>query len=231
MADTQLPANDTISINLAESWDPEDVKPRIISKPAQAMMRQAIFTDASEGVFYIWGGKTSYSDSVPDARLWKFTPGSDGDGSWSSSVPGGDFLGLQRSEAGVFVSTPDAAFHFGGEATDRTTKEQPRGPVPGYVQFNFTTGAWANHSTGPWSASGQLTGAAAVYVPTFGPNGVVVLLGGSDPAGGYLSMQNLTFLDPVTGDWHWQETQDSGPPPRIFHCAVGVESPNKTFEM
>ncbi|KAH6691469.1 hypothetical protein F5X68DRAFT_229322 [Plectosphaerella plurivora] len=227
--------NDTLSINLAESWDPKDVALRKILKPAQNLVRQAIFTDESGGAFYAWGGKTSYQDETPEAELWKFTPGSQGDGSWTSSTPndGGIFSGLQRSSDGAYASTPNAAFHFGGVASIRSTTTRPFGPVPGYVKFNSTTQAWSNHTEGGWARSRLLEGGSAVYVPTFGPNGVVMIIGGREPDGNYLSMQNVTFMDPVTGDWHFQETEtgETVPHSRVHHCVVGVESPNKTFEI
>lgn len=221
---------------MAESWNPKDVKFNHINKDAPIMMRQALLLDNSSDEFYVWAGQTSYEAPVPEADLWKFEPDGRGGGSWSSQLPenSGDFTELRRTSGGAFASTSDAAFVFGG-GSSRTTDPNARGPVKGFLEFNFTTQIWTNHSSGPWSDSGSLRSAAAVHVPTFGPNGLVMLLGGVDQAapGGeeYMPMDNVTFMDPVTKEWHWEKTSGSPPRSRVSHCAVGVASPNNTFEM
>ncbi|KAG7143361.1 Kelch repeat-containing protein like [Verticillium longisporum] len=232
-------ANATLSIPLTRSWKPADVKITEIDKPVMGMVKEAIFTHEASNSFYIWGGHVPYDAApVPTNQLWRFSSDGDGGGTWNPETPGNPstYTSLTRSQGGAYVSTPDAAFWFGGLETPGTSGG-PRGYVPGYLSFNFTTKSWANETNSPWSSYGTLYGGDAHYVPTFGPNGIVILIGGStwDMTGsgsmGYLDMQNLTFFDPVTREWHSQTTSGEAPLRREWFCVAGAESTNGTYEI
>lgn len=103
----------------------------------------------------------------------------------------------------------------------------------------MTTKSWANETTDAFSDYGTLIGGAAVYIPTFGPNGLITVLGGStwglEPDQkkplGWLDFNNLTLFDPVTKDWYWQKTTGNAPTSRRNFCTVGAEGTNGTYEM
>ncbi|KXH55831.1 kelch repeat protein [Colletotrichum nymphaeae SA-01] len=237
------PTNTTLSIDLTKSWTPEDVEIKETSKSAPKMMRQAIFTDNSSDSFYIWGGFTSYGAKIPDAKLWHFTPDGSGGGQWGTVLPHGNtaFTALTRSQGGAFVSTKDSGFYFGG-FSDSGSDPNPNGPVPGFLQFNYTATdtAWTNNSDSvPYSDYGTLVGATAHYAP-YGPNGLIMIFGGgSHVIGtgqsvdnvGYLSFSTIYFMDPVTKAWYTQQTSGNAPGPRMWHCTVGVQGPNSTYEI
>ncbi|KAF6838715.1 kelch repeat protein [Colletotrichum plurivorum] len=239
------PVNSTLSLDLSTSWTPSKVVMKQTQKgSAPKMMRQAIFTDKSSNAFYIWGGFASYDGKPPDPQLWKFDTDSKGGGAWSTEIkPGHDaFTKLTRSQGGVYVSTPDSGFYFGG-FSQKTSDPNPNGPVPGYLQFNFTSRAqaWTNSTDKvPYSQYGTIVGGAAHYVSSFGPNGLVMLFGGgehiigdgqaSDNVG-YLSFGTLYFMDPVTKVWYSQKTSGTAPSPRMWHCAVGAEGSDGTYEI
>ncbi|KAM0276761.1 hypothetical protein ACHAQH_006410 [Verticillium albo-atrum] len=231
--------NRTLSIDMSKSWKPSDVTIREIRKISPNLNRQAMFTDASSNSFYIWGGHTSWGAAVPKKEVWRFTADGSGGGDWTTHIPANPdtFDELKRPEGGVFCNTPDSAFHFGGIAT-RSTDVRYSGALPGFVQVNFTTQTWTNHTEGPWSAYSTIYAAAAEYIPTFGPNGLVMLLGGetrelggSSGNRGYLSFQNLTFMDPATREFRYQRTTGNAPSGRFYHCSVGVEGKNGTYEI
>lgn len=230
--------NRTLSINVSSSWDVADVEIRSLEKSSPNMMRQSLFKRGRTNSFYIWGGHTPYSAPVPNRELWRFNADGEGGGSWGPETPSNPsfFRALQRSEGGAFVSTPDAGFHFGGLSSS-STSIAAAGHVPGYVVFNYTTQSFSNETNAPWSAYGTLRGATAEYIPTFGPNGLIMLIGGSTHALGnpeqlgMMDFQNLTFFDPVTKDWYYQSTSGTAPTRRVRHCSVGVGSPNGTYEM
>lgn len=212
-----------------------------LSQDSPGLTLQALLTDESSDSFYVWGGYRMRPQSRPEASssdLWKFTADGSGGGSWEAESQDDAFTNLVRSQAGASVSTRDAAFHFGGRSTTDSTTE-PEGPVPGYFHFNFTTDdhSWQNETEAPYSSEGTLYGATATWVPTFGPNGLIVLLGGqslemANPDNEqYLPMDEVHFMDPVTKTWYKQKTTGALPARRMFHCAVGVESTNGTFEM
>ncbi|KAL0932015.1 kelch repeat protein [Colletotrichum truncatum] len=238
------PVNSTLSIDLTTSWKPSNVQLKETKKrSAPTMMRQAIFTDNSTNAIYIWGGFISYQNKLPDAQLWRFNPDGSGSGSWNTEIKPGhsSFVSLERSQGGIYVSTPDSGFYFGGYS-QATSDPTPSGPVPGYLQFNFTdqTQAWTNHTDVPYSQYGTIAGGAAHYVPNYGPNGLVMLLGGGQYAVGggaaaddvgLLAFDTLYFMDPVTKKWYTQRTSGNAPAPRQWHCVVGARGDQNTYEI
>lgn len=199
------------------------------------MNRQAILTDNSSDTFYVWGGGTSYGQAVPDPVLWKFTVDGQGGGEWTTEddMANADrFRGLERTQGAAYASTPEKGFVFGGDS-DSTTSPDPKPPVSGYATFDFDTKTWSRESSGPYTREGTLFGATATYVPGFGPNGIIMILGGvgGDGADDYLDFETLHFMDPETGAWHTQKATGQWPQDRATHCAVGVAGDNGTYEM
>ncbi|OHW93407.1 kelch repeat protein [Colletotrichum incanum] len=237
------PLSSTLSIDLSKSWKPADVEIKQTQKGAQNMMRQAIFADNSSNSFYIWGGFASYTADPPAARLWKFVADGSGGGSWNTEFkPGNDFFTqLTRSQGGAYVSTPDSGFYFGGYS-DAKSDPNPEGPVPGFLQFNYTATdqAWTNHTEVPYSTYGTLVGASAHYVPSYGPHGLVMIFGGrshvigsgqSNSNVGWLDFGKIHVMDPLTKKWYSQKTSGNAPGARMWHCTVGALSQNNTYEI
>lgn len=236
--------NSTLSIDLTSYWTPSNVTFTETKKTdAPTMMRQAILKDNSSGIFYIWGGFISYSNPLPSAQLWRFNPDNQGGGSWNTEIKPGHstFLDFERSQGGVFVSTPESGFYFGGYS-QATSDPTPAGPVPGFLEFNYAnqTQAWTNHTDAPYSPYGTMAGGAAQYIPTFGDNGLVMLFSGGTYTVGegvasddvaLQAFDTLYFMDPVTKKWYTQKTSGTPPAPRQWHCAVGAQGQNNTYEM
>ena len=117
---------------------------------------------------------------------------------------------------------------------------RPRGYAanPGLVS-DISRDTFANDSAADVSTFGALFGRTLQFMPRFGPNSVVLVLGGStydlnagdQPQGVGRDFRNLTFFDPVTSQWYWQSTTGKAPTPRQEHCSVGVESHDGTYEM
>ncbi|KAK2000051.1 kelch repeat protein [Colletotrichum falcatum] len=233
----------TLSIDLSKSWKPAEVEIKQTQKGAPTMNRQAVFTDTLSKSFYIWGGFASYAADPPPARLWKFSADGSGGGSWSTEIkPGHDlFTQLTRSQGGAYVSTPDSGFYFGGYS-GADSDPNPEGPVPGFLQFNYTATdrAWTNYTDVPYSTSGNVVGASAHYVPGYGPNGLVMLFGGrfhvigsgqSNSNVGWLGFDTIYFMDPLTKKWYSQKTNGNAPGARMWHCTVGAVGQNNTYEI
>lgn len=210
------------------------------------MVGHALWSDGGD-TLYIWGGHASYANpegTTPDAPAsWKLTTDGQGGGKWSKELPNNPTLfnaGLIRSEDGAVVSTPSAAFWIGGLATPGTHDIAVRQPIPGMVSFNFTTKSWKNETAPAFAPPyGTVYKGSAQYIPKFGPNGLVMVLGGTnwalDPAetqpSAWMDFQNLTFFDPVTKDWHWQGTTGDAPTSREDFCVVGAEGKDGTYEI
>ncbi|OLN87990.1 Kelch repeat-containing protein-like protein 1 [Colletotrichum chlorophyti] len=233
--------NSTLSIDMSASWSSSSVAIQQIPKTPKPMDEQAIWTNEATNSFYIWGGHSPFGAKLDDPALWKFEADGKGGGAWSKEVPANPtlFSELRRNEDGAFVTAKDTAFWFGGSSSGWTSPNPYTQPVPGILSYNFTTKTWANETTNAFSKFGTMIGGRAVYVPTFGPNGLITLLGGNtwnlmpdqkSPIG-WMDFSNLTFFDPITRDWFWQNTTGNAPTPRSSPCTVGVQGKNGTYEI
>lgn len=223
-----------MSIDLSTSWRIEDVVINEISRSAsvKSKSRPALLVDPSGDSFYIWGG--SNAANLGDLALRKFTADGRGGGSWSEETDLANrpvFEQLDRVQGAAHVSTPTRAFVVGG-VSSKGTSLQPKDIITGYVAFDFDDKSWSQNDTADYSSDGSLFGATMTYVPDFGDNGVVVMLGGTfDGAKQYLDFGTVHLLDPVTREWHQQAATGLKPSKRALHCATGVAGPNGTYDM
>lgn len=171
------------------------------------MQSGGLFVDTGgNGAFYTYGGIHAAVYSPPSREdLWKFRADGNGSGTWITETPSNAnfFNDMIRTSLGAWTSTPDAGFWIGGISDARSTREEAdRGPISGILSYNFTNNEWRNDSSAGLSPDGTLTGASATFVPSFGANGLIVLLGGSsryDQEGvGHQPMDDIRFFDPVT---------------------------------
>ncbi|KAI3528019.1 kelch repeat protein [Colletotrichum filicis] len=233
--------NSTLSIDLTTSWSATSVRIREIPKTPKTMDQQAMWKNDAKSTFWIWGGHSPFGAPLDEPTSWKFEADGKGGGTWSKETPANPtlFQELRRNEGGAFASTPDAGFWFGGQSSGWTTSNPYSQPLPGILSYNMTTRSWANETNDAFSKYGTLTGGSAVYIPTFGSNGLITIMGGAtwglepDQAKplGWQDFSNLTFMDPVTRDWYWQKTTGNAPTPRSNFCSVGVEGSNGTYEI
>lgn len=235
--------NSTLSIDISKSWTTSDVSFRTIQRPWYSKANQAIWTDQEAGHFYVWGGKWIRGRNMTDNELWKFTPDGNGGGSWSTEAPANSelFDGLHQSEFGSFTNTNDTGFYIGGLASGWTEYHRARNQVlPGMVAFNMKTKTWHNGTTS-FSPFDTLIAGSAHYVPNFGPNGLVMVLGGissslvGDPnwaTAPPFDFQNLTFFDPQTKRKYSQmATGDIPLFPRVSSCVAGFQNSEGGYEM
>lgn len=106
----------------------------------------------------------------------------------------------------------------------------------GLVSFDTGSLKWANAWSSGYGQYGTNNGEQMEYAP-FGPNGVLVVLGGLEaPVGtvnkySSLSWDTVRFVDPSTGKWYSQPTTGPRPSTRSYFCSVGVQGPNNSYEM
>lgn len=241
-------ANSTLFIDLSTSWSPDTVSISEIIRPnPPSMGSQAVMTDKTSQCFYVWGGYSHYGIPVSSPpELWRLCDRGEngrGDrGAWEkvdlrSSSDFSDYPGLAHS---AYATANNAGFAFGGRRyTYNPLKWEDTSSQ--YMSFNFTTKAWAAHNfPGPLSSTDDPTlwGARAVFVPNYGPNGLIFLFGGvsgdvKDPDA-YPTFTSVRFMDPVRRVWYEQKTTatDEGfPNGRHGHCVVGVAGTDNTYEM
>lgn len=199
------------------------------------MYDQAILTDSRAKAFYVWGGITSWSAPLRPPTLWRFDAASDG--KWDDTRRSSNnevFVEIKRAQNPAYASTPDAGFIFGGTSVAGSSPD-PSGNRRGYISFEFATRTWEEHAEAPYSDDGTIWGGSATYVPGFGPNGLVFVMGGMHSRGEqpakYIDFGTLHFLDPVTRKWYSQATTGDVPGERHQHCVGGAAGANGTFDM
>ena len=102
------------------------------------------------------------------------------------------------------------------------------------VHFNMSSRTFVNTSTPATLAnSGAVDNGAMHYVPSFGPQGFFVAMGGDtiQNVPGLISFDTVAVFDPAKQEWFNQSTTGSPPTSRIEFCTAGIESTNGTYEM
>ncbi|KAH0431290.1 kelch repeat protein [Colletotrichum camelliae] len=179
------------------------------------MASQALWVDATTNSFYIWGGHSpngNYINKSLASTIWRFQADGEGGGIWSEEQPA-------------------------------NPTEYEVQAAPGVLSFDFRAKRLKNDTTQDvFPPYGTSIGGSATYIPVFGDNGLIMVMGGysqglgSNIAGQkppihYTDFTNLTFMDPVTKVWYWQVTTGDAPTPRGGFCSVGVEGINGTYDI
>lgn len=238
--------NSTLTFNVSTSWPTNRVNIYAIDKPAPKLIRQAIWPGPKREIFYIWGGRTVNGlnrDKISKDSMWRFATDGKGRGQWSSEIPSDsdDFDEMGLPQRGAFTAVGNTGFWFGGTIIEDSYPDVDveMRPVQGMMTFDMKSKTFTNESTPDVSPQGTILGGTAEYVPGFGPNGVVMILGGY----GYTldtkarspehtrRFDELTFFDPESREWYSQAATGEIPAPRLDHCSVGVKSSSDTYEM
>ncbi|KAK1847130.1 kelch repeat protein [Colletotrichum chrysophilum] len=241
------PVNSTLSINLKQSWNSANVM--MLSAPkgeTPRMELQGIWRDTEFKSFYIWGGQVPYWSKPPENDIWRFEVDGNGGGTWSKRSPPNlaELYKLDRATEGAFCQSKTTGYYFGGYANERTdlsiTDKDKTRNVPGIVSYDLKTGS-INHTTFQGSGKFTFKGGTMEYVP-FGPDGLLLALGGFQGAPtetGYgnwtgVDFTSVNLYDIKAKKWHSQRTtgsKSSIPPPTEKFFTVGVQGPNKTYEI
>ena len=108
-------------------------------------------------------------------------------------------------------------------------------PVPGLMQFNMKTQKFLNSTAGGYSFNGTAEKGAMHYVPSFGPDGLFIVMGGDDcwhtDPEHLTDLETISIYDPSSEQWFNQTTTGNIPQPRKEFCLAGIESNNATYEM
>lgn len=191
----------------------------------------------SEQLLYLGftGSSSSFSidnlPSAPSQSIWTFGVDSAGTGSWNEIIIPSDAVwsSTHRPNRGYTAFGDDSAYVLGGS----TQPSNSTSLLPGMVQFDMGAKSFSNISsstgaTGPGGAPGYQ--GAMQYVPTFGPSGLFISMGGADD-GGLIDFGTVLVFDQSGGGWYNQTTRGSKPAPRVNFCTAGIASTNNTYEM
>ena len=146
------------------------------------------------------------------------------------------FIRTERPRISDTVSAPALLFdnganwiyRFGGHIGPATS---PSASVEfyntGLLRFNFKTLTLTNSS----ELGSPLLGGALLNVPIYGPNGILIVLGGLDNDQ-RVGFNNISVFDKNEQKWYSQVAEGDIPQPRSLFCAVGVQGKaHATFEM
>ena len=234
------PKADTIlSIDLSQNWVNATVVIYSITKPngVPNLNYGALWYDESTELLYTGYTGTSSSFDVdshpppPPESIWTFKPDNLGSGTWNQTISSNASVWntIVRMSRGYQAYGNGSAYVLGGIA-------QLRGPVtfyPGMIKFDMSSQVFSNISseTGATSPSGNPGWNGAMqYVPTFGPEGVFIVMGGWDE-NGLIDLGYVQVYNPASGLWYNQTTTGSKPASRVEFCTAGAASTNNTYEI
>lgn len=176
--------------------------------------------------------------------LWSFALDGQGGGNWSAVSAATTEIkkSLTRPYQGLSTWGGESAFTIGGFINDLTSPATVNytgnRPIPGIVKYNMTSGTFTNSSAAGYNHNGTAERGVLHYVPSFGPEGIYVLLGGDisgyqgySPGSDLQSFSQITIFDPSTGNFYNQTATGNIPEGRIEFCATGINSTNQTYEM
>ena len=240
-------ASTLLSIDLSKNWTNATVEIQTTTKPdgAPNLNNPSLWYHESEDLIYsgFAGWNSSFGDepSLPPFSLWTFKPDDIGRGTWNQIISAQSSLWAQLTRPGqplmAFDST--SAWVLGGTTSAWIGGSASKDLIPGMVQFNMGTRLFSNFSVECCNATGSIYQGALQYVPSFGPAGIHIAMGGrqrtadvgGDEFNGLIDFGTVSVFDPAKREWWNQTTTGSEPSPRVEFCTAGINSTNGTYEM
>ena len=250
-------ANALLSISLSQNWTNVSVAmmPNIKPTGVPSLNRPSLWYHEQEGVLYTgFAGSMSFfgnSPPLPPQSVWSFKPDGTGSGSWKQVISSDTSVlsGITQPCAGLTAYGPASAWYLGGlltahgadsawyldglPASDGFELNLDKSvPVwlPGMIEFNMASKSFTNSSATEYNTNGTIVNGAMHYVPSFGRNGMVLVMGGITKAG-MVSFETVSVFDPAKKEWFNQTTTGNAPSPRVQCCVAGIDSINDTYEV
>lgn len=196
----------------------------------------SLWYSEQEGLLYsgFVGIASNFGDvpGYPKLSLWTFKPDGTGSGTWNEVINNASsvFSGLTRPVDPMQAYGAGKALALGGLDPDLYI-------MPGMIEFDMQSRSFTNSSAntyiGSANASTGVHRGAMQYVPSFGPDGLFVVMGGEtvDNIGGLIDFRQVSVYDPAKKQWFNQSTTGTPPSGRVDFCTAGVNSTNGTYEM
>lgn len=186
------------------------------------------------------GRKSKWGDdpSVPDLSLWSFKPDGLGTGSWNEEIAAADsrLNNLVRSDSAYIASGGNVGLALAGRVTDLTdpgAETFENYHIPGIVRFNITTQKISNSTSIGFASNGTGHSGRMHYVPSFGPEGVFLIMGGAPflDSDTTFDLDNIWVYEAVTDKFYRQNATGNFPEGRVDFCLAGINSTEETYEM
>lgn len=203
----------------------------------------SLWYDEKSGLLYtgFTGRSSNYnSPQIYPLSLWSFKPDGTGSGSWNEEINSDDPIWnrLTRPLRGFDGQGAGNAFVLSGVATGLTSQETEDAEndilLPGLVKFDMATKKFTNSTARGYSYNQTAQNGVMHYVPSFGPSGLFMVMGGVNITDGddiNLPFDRIAVYDPENDKWFNQTATGNIPEPRREFCVAGVNSTNGTYEM
>ena len=233
--DRRALATTLLSIDLSKNWTNATVTINSNYKPSGVpnLNTGSLWYHKQEDLLYAgFAGVPSLFNSAPDPpqSLWSFKPDGSGSGTWNEVLnpSASAWTGFTRPVFGLQAYGSDSGWCLGGYSSiDRIQL------IPGMVEFDMTSKSLTNLSASGYNVNGTIAQGAIHYVPSFGPNGMLVVMGGhtKNDVAGLVDFGIVSAYDPAKHEWFNQTTTGNKPAPREDFCTAGISSTNNTYEM
>jgi hypothetical protein len=261
--------NYLITVDLSSAWDwktnisqkalVKNPNPNTGTSPPvkiRGALYQGLTTDPN---IYLFGGTTQWiNTSFPGwAQPGEApTPDSPQYGLWSYDAENGTWFQYDVTTAspeppssGAWTDAPDKglAFYLNGEVDNGTSSEEWQlGNVKifqeGLIVLDLAAGTAKNFSTGDVVGNLPRTRGSLSYLPSVGPEGILVAIGGtykaadrwdSEETANYVSMSTIDVFDINSyyhnaSTWYKQNATGNIPPARAEFCSVVVSAPDNS---
>jgi hypothetical protein len=144
-----------------------------------------IWVDDDQKLLYTGfaGRKSTFGDAASQVTgLWSFKPDGEGAGTWTNLNNTADsaFKTEPRPFSALVASGGGAGYMLGGFTVNASSSDPRNNAIAlsGMVVYNFTTKQATNHTVSGISTNGIDQMGGMLYVPNFGPQGILVSLGG-----------------------------------------------------
>ncbi|KAI9847228.1 MAG: hypothetical protein M1838_000988 [Thelocarpon superellum] len=247
-----MPLQSTIAIDLSQGWQNDGSPLHVVETPKPVGCPSLNFGElwynpVAKVLMMGFAGESPSNQTYPKS-LWQLKVDGNGGGIWSDATPDltdDTYKTLTRPSTGVSMYSNTSALYLGGWMDYQTLPQtnamntSQTVPMPGLVEYNFQNNTWTNHSSAPYSPEGFAALGEMVFVPSYGAQGLFVMLGGaSDGLQTYATnntmrgFDNITIYDPASQKWYQQKATGIIPEPRYQFCAVGQQATNNNaFDM
>lgn len=237
-------ASTLLSIDLSQNWTNATVLIQSNTKPngAPNLNSPSLWYHESENLIYSgftgWNSSFGNEPNIPPLSLWTFQPDGSGSGVWNETIVAESSVWSHLTRPGQPLMTfgSDSAWVLGGITADWGVQDDsPENLIPGMVQFDMVSRSFSNSSVQCCNATGGIYRGALQYVPSFGPEGIHIAMGGQNGiwnnGPGLIDFGTVSVFDPAKQEWWNQTTTGSEPSPRVEFCTAGINSTNGTYEM
>ena len=234
-------ASTLLSIDLSQNWTNATIVLQSTTKPngAPSLNNPSLWYHEPENLIYsgFAGWNSSFGDdpNLPPLSLWTFKPDEGGSGIWKEIITAASSIwsGMTRPAQPLMASSRNNAWILGGVVDDW---DQIADIIPGMLKFDMVSRSFSNSSIECCNATGGIYRGALQHVPSFGPAGIYIAMGGQNgmgsvPADGLVDFGTVSVFDPAKQEWWNQTTTGSAPSPRVEFCTAGINSTNGTYEM